>query len=192
MDIDKNQAQESLDVVQETIERAGKSIESAYSSPMLIMWGTVWVVAYSASHFYIRYVAAIMWSMAVVGGIGSLIIVMKERSNAPVKSKSDNSLLRKVGWLWFYVFVYLSIWMFIFSPFNGLQMNAAIVIAVMFMYVAMGLLFSSRYLLVLGLAVTATTLIGYALLTPYYCLWMAATGGLTLLLTGIIIRLKWR
>ena len=192
MDIDKNQAQQSLDTVQETMDKASKSIESAYSSPMLILWGTVWVVAYSASHFYMQYVATFMWSMAVVGGIGSLIIIMKERSDAPVKSKSDNSLSRKVWWLWFYVFVYLSIFLFIFSPFNGLQMNAAIVIAVMFMYVAMGLLFSSRYLLVLGLAVTVTTLIGYALLTPYYCLWMAATGGLALLLTGIIIRLKWR
>jgi len=192
MDIDTTQAQESLDAVAETMDRAEKSIESSYSSPMLILWGAVWVAAYTASHFYMQHVAMIMWTMAIVGSIGSFIIVMKERSNAPVKSTSSNNLSRKIGWMWLFVFSYLTILMFVLQPFNGLQMNAAIVITVMFMYVMMGLLYGSRYLLVLGLVITAATLIGYAILTPYYCLWMAATGGLALLLTGIIIRLKWR
>lgn len=192
MDIDKNQAQESLNAVQETMERAGKSIASSEASPMLILWGGVWVVAYTFSHFYLQHVVIIMWSMSLIGGIGSLFIIKQHRSKATVKSKSPNNLSRKVGWMWFFVFLYLSIWMFVLQPFNGLQMNAAIVIAVMFAYVIMGLWFNSRFLLVLGLSITVTTLIGYAVLTPYYCLWMAATGGLALLLTGIIMRLKWR
>ncbi len=191
MDIDKKQAQESLDTVQKTMERTGRAIASSYANPMLILWGAIWVIAYTSSHFYLQHVAIIMWSMALIGGVGSLFIIKQHRPKAPVKSTSQNNLSRKTGWMWFFVFLYLSIWMFVLQPFNGLQMNAAIVIAVMFAYVIMGLWFNSWFLLILGISITATTLLGYAVLTPYYCLWMAATGGMALLVTGITIRLRW-
>ncbi len=192
MDIDKNQAQESLDAVQETIGKAEKSIFSAYANPMLILWGTVWVVAYTASHFYLQHVWAIMWTAAAIGGIGSFFIILKYFSDAPVKSASGNNLLRKVVWMWIFLSLYLLIWLYILKPFNGQQLNAFLMTAAMFAYVIMGLWFSSRFFIALGLIITVTTLIGYAALKPYYCLWMAATVGLALLLTGIYIRLKWR
>jgi len=56
----------------------------------------------------------------------------------------------------------------------------------------MGLWFCSYFMVLLGLGVTAATLIGYYLLTPYYCLWMAAMGGGALLATGVYIRVCWR
>ena len=192
MDIDKTQAQEALDAVAETMDKASKSMSSAYGSPMLILWGVLWVVAYAGSHFYPEHSASFMKGMAVVGNIGMFLIHRLYRKNVPVKSKSANNPLRKVWIMWFIVFAYLVINMFILQPSNGLQFNVTIVMAVMLAYVLTGLWYNERLILVLGIAVTVATLIGYAAFKPYYCLWMAATGGLAFLLTGLYIHRKWR
>ena len=192
MNLDKKQAKKSLNEIQQTMQKTARAIESSEASPFLILWGAVWVLAYTASHYYLQYVHIIMWAMSAIGGIGSFVITMQQRSKNPIKSTSPKNPSRKIGVMWFSVFAYASILLFILQPFNGLQMNAVIVITVMLAYIIMGLWFSSRLLLTLGVAITLSTLIGYAVLTPYYCIWMAATGGLTLLLTGIIIKLKWR
>ncbi len=73
-----------------------------------------------------------------------------------------------------------------------MQCNVFISTAGMFAYVVMGLWFNSRFMIILGLALTGVTLVGFYLLTPYYCLWMAIMGGGTLLGTGMYIRVRWR
>lgn len=60
----------------------------------------------------------------------------------------------------------------------------------MFAYVVMGL-WTDRFLMWLGLFVTATALAGYFLVNPYFCLWMAVTGGGALMVTGLYIRHRW-
>lgn len=192
VNINDQQAKESLEMIHQTTDKTKKAVSSSYSSPMLILWGSVWIAAYTACHFYVQYAYWIFMVMNIVGGVGSGIIVWWYNTKAPIKVDSSNPLGKKIFWFWFSLFVYIAIWMKILSPFNGLQLNAVLVTAVMFAYIVMGLFYETPFLTIIGIFVTAATLLGYYVFTPYYCLWLAVCGGGAFLGTGVYIRLKWR
>jgi len=192
MNVSQEDAHEALSAVKNVMVQTRKAIASSYASDLLIMWGLLWIGAFIASHFYLAYAFYIFISMSVVGGLGTAVIYQVFRSKA---SLNDTSF-QKVGWrmflFWIFLFGYLIIWLCLLAPFSGLQCNAFICTAIMFAYIVIGLWFGSYFMVLLGLAVTAATLVGFYLLTPYYCLWMASMGGGALLGTGLYIRLRWR
>jgi hypothetical protein len=130
--------------------------------------------------------------MAGVGLLGSFFVLRRVKQTMPVKEPTEEKLNWRIGGLWWLLFIYVFIWLNLFRPFNGMQVNAFICTAVMFAYVIIGLWFAAYFMVWLGLAVTATTLIGFYLLTPYYCLWMAVTAGGLLLGTGLYLHARWR
>jgi len=192
MNVSKEDARISLSAAQSVMDQTHKAISSAYANPLLILWGILWITAFTATHFYVHYAYYIFMTMAVVGGLSTTVIIRVFRSKAPVKEKSSPKFGRRVTALWIFLCIYIIIWLFLFAPFTGLQCNALICTAVMFAYIVMGLWFNNRFMIVLGLAVTAGTLVGFYLLRNYYCLWMALVGGGALFGTGLYIRLRWR
>jgi hypothetical protein len=192
MNVSNEDAQASLAAVTETMIRTRKAIAAGYSSPLLILWGLLWVAAYTASHFYLKYADVIFEAMAGVGLLGTFFVLRRVKQTMPVKEPAEEKLNWRIGGLWWLLFIYAFIWLNLFRPVNGMQMNAFISTAVMFAYVIIGLWFAAYFMVWLGLAVTATTLIGFYLLTPYYCLWMAVTAGGLLLGTGLYLHAKWR
>jgi len=192
MNVSQEDAKASLSSVQNVMIQTHKAIASAYANPSLIMWGVLWIIAFTATHFYYTYAFYIFMAMAAVGGVGTALIFGIYRSKAPIK---DTSSL-KIGWritaLWIFLCVYIIIWLFLLAPFSGIQCNAFICTTAMFAYIVMGLWFESRFMIVLGLAVTAATLVGFYILRDYYCLWMALVGGGALFGTGLYIRIRWR
>lgn len=191
MNINDQQAKESLEMIQQTTLKTKKAIAASYTSPWLILWGALWFVAYSIAHFYLQHAALIFTTMSIVGCIGSGILIWWQKTKAAVKDTSSNPLDRKIFWFWFFLFLYISIWMMIMQP-NGFQLNVVIVTAVMFAYIVMGLFYEEKYLAVLGILVTAIALLTYFFFARYYCLSMAFCGGGSLLGTGIYMRLMWR
>ena len=193
MNISQDDAQESLSTVQDVTVQTHKAIVSAYANPFLILWGLLWIPAFIASHFYLAYAFHIFMAMAAVGGVGTAAIFFRVfHSRAPVKDTSCPSAGWRVAILWTLLSVYVTMWLFLLAPFNGMQCNAFISTAGMFACVVMGLWFGSTFMIVMGLAMTGVTLVGFYLLTSYYCLWMAIMGGGTLLGTGLYIRVRWR
>ena len=192
MNVSQEDAQASLSTAQNIIRQTHKAIASAYINPSLIMWGLLWIIAYTTTHFYIVYAFYIFMAMAVIGGAGTAVIFRVFHSKAPIKETSSH----KSGWrviaLWIFLYIYIVIWLFLLAPFTGIQCNAFICTAVMFAFITMGLWFKNRFMIMLALAVTAATLVGYYLLIDYYCLWMALVGGGALFGTGLYIRLRWR
>jgi hypothetical protein len=191
MDTANNEnAQDSLAAIEEIMKQTRKAIASTYANPMLILWGILWVVSFATAQFYLKYVDYIFWSMGAVGGVGSFIIGWISHSQPSVRTsiRADWRLL----WFWVLLFVYAFIWLAILAPFNGMQINAVLATTAMFGYIVIGLWFGGYFMVWLGLAVTAMTLIGFYFLPHYYCLWMAFTGGLAILLTGLYIRFRWR
>ncbi len=84
-------------------------------------------------------------------------------------------------------------WLGMLHPKNGIEINAFLSMVIMFAFIVMGLWYSENYMVWLGLAVTAATLIGFYLIPPfYYNLWMAPTAGGALFGTGIYLRIRWR
>ncbi|MGA2172209.1 MAG: hypothetical protein ABSG82_04240 [Sedimentisphaerales bacterium] len=192
MNVSNEDAQASLAAVTETMLRTRKAIAAAYSSPLLILWGLLWVAAYTASHFYLKYAGGIFGAMAGVGVPGSFFVLRRVKQTMPVKEPTEEKLNWRIGGLWLLLFVYMCVWLNLLGPVNGMQINAFICTVVMFAYIILGLWFTAYFMVWLGLAVTATTLVGFYLLTPYYCLWMAVTAGGALLATGLYLRARWR
>jgi hypothetical protein len=190
--IDNQQAKETLEMIRHTKEKTRKALSYCDTSPWLILWGSLWITAYTVCHFYLRYATLIFTTMVIIGGIGSGVIEWWSKTQGPLRNDAPNSLDRKIWWFWLALFVYIGIWLTLLFPFHGRQFNAVLVTAVMFAYVVMGLLYEMPLLVIIGVAVTAVTVFAYYTFPAYYCLWLAACGGGTLLGTGIYMRLKWR
>ena len=191
MNISQEDAQESLSKIQGVMVQTHRAIASAYANPLLILWGVLWITAFTAAHFYADYDFHIFMAMCAAGGVGTLVICRVFRSKVPIQDTSSR-IGRRVALLWILLYVYVVIWLFLLAPFNGLQCNAVISTAAMFAFVVIGLWFDSYFMVSLGLAVTAAILTGFCFLTDYYHLWMAVTGGGAMLGTGLYIRLRWR
>lgn len=153
MNVYQEDAQASLSAVQNVTAQTHKAIASVYANPLLIIWGILWIIAYTATHFYYIYAFYIFMAMAVAGGVGTAIIVGIFRSKAPIKEKSPQKYGRRVSALWIFLCIYIIVWLFLLAPFNGIQCNAFICTAAMFAYIVMGLWFESRFMIVLGLVV---------------------------------------
>jgi hypothetical protein len=192
VNINDQQAKETLKMIQQTTEKTKKALTSYDSSPWLLLWGGVWIAAYTTCHFYLQHANLIFTIMSIIGGFGSWGIVWWQNKQGLVKTDSHNPLGRKIFWFWFFLFTYISIWLALLSPFNGLQLNAVIVTAVMFAYIVMGLLYETALLMIIGIFITAITLLAYYIFPTYYCLGLAFFGGGTLFGTGVYLRLKWR
>jgi len=192
MNISQEDARKSLSTVQDVIVQTHRAIASAYANPLLILWGVLCIIAFTAAHFYLAHAFYIFMVMNVVGGIGTAVICWVFHSKAPIQDSSYPRIGWRIALLWILLYVYVNIWLFLLAPFSGLQCNAVICTAAMFAYIVIGLWFDSPFMIVLGLAVTVATLVGFYLLTPYYCLWMALTCGGATLGTGLYIRLRWR
>ena len=192
MNVSQEDARASLSTIRDVSVQTKRAFTSAYANPLLILWGLLWIIAFTATHFYIAYAWQIFIAMAVVGSVGTAIVCWLFHSRAPFRVDPSERLGWRITAFWILLFVYIIIWLFLFAPFSGMQCNAFISTAGMFAYIVMGLWFGSTFMVVLGLAMTGVTLVGFYLLTSYYCLWMAIMGGGTLLGTGLYIRVRWR
>jgi hypothetical protein len=193
MNISKEDAQASLSAIRGVRIQTQRAAISAYVSPMLILWGTLWVIAFTANHFYIEYGQHIFTAMSIVGGVVTTIIFYRLfHSKAPFREEPSEHIGWRIAALWILLYVYVIIWLYLLAPNSGRQCNAFFSTAAMFACVVMGLWFRSTFMVVLGLAMTGVTLVGFYLLTSYYCLWMAIVGGGGLLSTGFYLKLRWR
>jgi len=192
MNVSQEEAQASLSAVRDVMDQTHRAIASAYANPLLILWGALWIIAFTTAHFYLAYAFYIFMAMAVIGGAGTAVIFRVFRTKAPIQETYSPKLGWRIAVFWILLYVYVVIWLFLLTPFNGLQCNAVLSTAAMFGYVVMGFWFGSTFMIVLGLAMTGVTLVGFYLLASYYCLWMAIMGGGTLLGTGLYIRARWR
>ncbi|MHC4624168.1 MAG: hypothetical protein ACYS4W_09735 [Planctomycetota bacterium] len=194
MDISRKEARDCLNQIQTVVNHTQRAIASDYVSPLLILWGVIFVAAYMGTHFFVAWAFHIWMVLDAIGVIGTFLICRQQlHSGSPTKV----SPAEKLGWrmfcFWTLLFVYIFIWLNIMAPVRAVQMNAFMVTAIMFASVAKGLWLRSSFLVWFGLAVTAITLFGFYLVPrSYYCLWMAVMAGGAFLASGLYLRLRWR
>jgi hypothetical protein len=187
------EAMESLAVIKDATEQVRKAIASTYTSPILILWGLMWVIQFTLSYFYLVWVYQIFMYFNVIGIVGTIWICRRGTAKALIKIPASKKMGWRIFWFWALLFAYSFVWLNIMSPYSGLQMNAFLCTAVMFAYIIMGLWFAGYYMVWLGLAITCTTLIGFYLIPhSFYCLWMALMAGGVMLITGLYIRFRWK
>lgn len=192
MNVSQEDARESLSTVHDVTIQTQRAIASVYTNPILILWGVLWIIAFTTTHFYLAYAFHIFMAMAAVGGVGTAVICWIFHSKAPIQETSGPKLGWRIAIFWILLGVYIPIWLFLLAPFSGMQCNAFISTVGLFAYIVMGLWFDNRFMIMLGLALTAATLVGFYILRDFYCLWMAFVGGGAILGAGLYIRLRWR
>jgi MFS family permease len=190
----KEDAQESLSIIENTKNQTIKSIAATYASPILILWGVICFTAYLGTHFFVKWSWHIWMILNSVGAVGTyLICFLQFKKSIPTKIDNSSKIGLKIFLFWAFLLAYIFIWLNIIKPVNGLQVNAFIITATMFAYIVFGLWINSNFMIWLGLAVTVCTLIGFYLIPHnYYCLWMAFTAGSLITGTGILTRYSWK
>jgi hypothetical protein len=190
INITDQQAKESLEMIQQTTAKIKKA-KASYASPWLILWGALWIAVYTACHFFGQHSNLIFTGMGIIGSIGSGLLVWRDKTKTPLRDTSSNPLDKKILRFWGFLALYVVIWIMIVRP-DSFELNVVIVTAVMFAYVVMGLFYEVKLMIILGIFVTAITLLAYFFFKEYYCLLIAGFGGGSLLGTGIYMRLMWR
>lgn len=194
MNISHEKAQESLSAIEDVASQTRKSVAATSTSPHLIIWGLVCIFAFIGTHFFLNWVWLIWMVLAGLGWIATSLICLKQfRTGSPTKTPHAKKIGKQIALFWVFTYAYMSIWLAILKPRNGIRLNAFICTVIMFTYVIMGLWDGARFMIWLGLAGTAATLIGvFVIPYQYYCLWMVVTFGGALLGTGLYLQLKWR
>lgn len=197
--ISKSEAQLALDEINSAIDITRKAIACGPAAPILMLWGLIWVIGYSITHFAPRFTGMAWMVLVLIGALSSWWLGVKVQS--PVKSPHD----AKIGIFWLVLFAYAIGWLFLLAPgelpqgqewvtrhpFDDKQVGAFFATVPMFAYVVGGI-WLSRFFVGLGLFVTLLTFLGYYLLNDYFNLWMAFTGGGSLFLAGLYMRKYWR
>lgn len=191
MDITPEQARTSLHEINAAGCKLRRAVVAAHASGHLMLWGLVWIGAFVASGIWPAKTGTAWLVGNLIGAFGSTAIGITTGRKGTVSDHAGQE-----GWrffaLWASMFVFAGVWIWLLRPSGNDQLAAFICTVVMFLYVVMGLWFEARFLSVLGFAVAALTVVGYAFLPNYFSYWMAATGGGSLFATGLYIQRAWK
>ncbi len=205
MEISKEQAQDSLNQIENAAVQTRRKIAASSAGPILIIWGTIWFVAYLGtylSYFFEWHVyrlpignrisadfsiASLVWPVLIVIGVAASWFISTRK--APTRNVHN----KRFGFTWLILFVYSNVWLVLLTPWHEYQISAFAASLPMFAYIIMGL-WMDRFLLWLGVVVTLLIIAGFFLFHfhPLFWLWMAVLGGGTLAGTGFYIQIRWR
>jgi hypothetical protein len=147
-----------------------------------------------------------LWPFLIVSGaLASWFFGARSRPRA------DSALGARIGIFWLVLFAYAVLWFFLLHSeihpgrpgvsFDALsadneeavrqQLGVFCATIAMFAYVVGGL-WLGRFFIWLGAGVTILTVAGYFFAPAWFNLWMAVTGGGSLIVAGLYIRRYWR
>lgn len=179
------------------IEKTGKRMKQAMAADAfgyyLIVWGLVWVAGFGGT-FLRPDRAGILWTVLVsLGILATATLGIASQRRPKIRSSNHRAEGRQITLFWtaILVYAYTLAWML---PLRGEMAPVVVLVSVIMLgYVIMGLWARSLLLSLIGLGVTAATLLGWHLLQPLpFMLWMAIFGGGGLLIPGAVIQLRWR
>ncbi len=184
MSISQQQAADALRDIDVTESRSRELRKYQQASPILFMWGVIWVIGYAASNLDPK--APLLWiPLTLAGIVGSMLLHRRNSQNtdaADWKVRNRRAGLSAVALTAFCTAVYA-----IMQPHNPLAYAAFPALMVALAYVVVGIWFLPRYLL-LGIAVFALTVSGFIYLPAFFTYWMAVVGGGSLMLGSLWLR----
>ena len=195
MEVTQRQAQEALKDIEVVSRNIRGKVAYGVAGPIMVLWGIVWIVCFSLTQFAPQ-IAKWAWLVGnVLGIVGSLYLGRFHKRARAVSSESARRIGWRLFWFWFLLFIYADIWLTVLWPWGTEQLGMFLVTLVMFAYVVMGLWLEVRFMLWLGLAVTALAVAGYVLsffVHGYLNLWLGMSGGSALLASGLYLTCRWR
>jgi hypothetical protein len=120
-----------------------------------------------------------------LGIVGTILLCRRWPVRALAGGWGMGSAARRMLVFWLVLFLYAGLWVLLFRPVGGALLGTFL--ATVAMPGSAG-----AFMIALGCVVTGLTVFRYFALPGYFNLWMAPTGGGTLLGTGLYIRIRWR
>jgi hypothetical protein len=180
--IDPKEAASALSDIKDVVHRVRQSRIYNIASLILIMWGAL-VFAGNIASFLSPRSAGYGWIAVYVTGIaGSFAISTFSYPRTGIRTFDIRTLVALLLFIAFGIFS--SVWLGHFTP---RQMGTFWAIYFMLFYVIAGLWFGYAFV-VIGLGITALTLIGYFFVGGAFDLWMAFVNGGGLILGGLWMR----
>lgn len=152
----------------------------------LWIWGVFWAVVPLVFHFAPTIGTRYTWAFALGGALASALVgifVERSRIRMPLNARFSAFMAALI--------VFAAILFILLGSSNPKAIYAYFCTVAMFGYIAAGLWFDV-YLVWLGLAATALTLIGFYALGSWFWIWMSVAGGGTLIGTGFYVRYFWK
>ena len=181
MMIDSRQASEALSDINEIARRVRQSTIYNLSSLMLIMWGALVFAGNMASFMWPRSGGYIWLAIEALGIAGSFAISAYSYPNTQIRAFDMRMFAAYLLVLLFGIFC---CWLGHFTP---RQIGTFWPIYFMLFYTIAGLWFGRAYV-VIGVGITALTLIGYFFIGDWFKPWMAVVNGGGLVLGGLWMR----
>src|SRR3954453_1486202 len=181
MSIQRDEAASALDDIDAIVRRVRQSRIYNLASLMLIMWGVLVFAGYVLSFLSPRNGAVIWIAVNVTGFAGSFAVSRLNYAREGVRTFDVRML---AAFLLFIAFGTFCSWLGHFTP---RQLGAFWPIYFMLVYIIAGLWFGHAFV-VIGLAITALTLIGFFFTGNWFELWRAFVDGGGLILGGLWMR----
>jgi len=181
--IDAKQAAEALSDIEDISRRVRQSRIYDLASQIMIMWGVLIVGGNLANWAAPRHGDSIWISVNVLGVLGTAVLSMVGRRRTGARSFDQ-----RIPAAFLLLFAFGFFCSGTLGHFGPRQMDAFWPIYFMLFYILAGL-WVGRAFVVIGLSISALTLIGYFFVEgSAFLLWMAVTHGGGLILSGLWMR----
>jgi hypothetical protein len=186
MGISKTEAASALADIESTAGRGRLLKGYQVGGPILMVWGVVWALGYTAMGVLPPERWGLAWLVLdAIGIAASLLLGRRPRGTAQSGAKAGQGWKTVAGVLTILVFIAAT-----FTVFRPTSLDPAMVfpgLVAGLVYSGVGIAFAPRYLWI-GAAIFAATLIGWFFFQPWLAFWMAAVGGGGLFVGGLWLR----
>jgi hypothetical protein len=182
MGISKTEAASALTDIESTAGRSRLLKGYQIAGPILMVWGVVWAVGYTAMGLLAPERWGLIWLVLDVVGIVSTLLLARRGKGAGQAKSGWKIMAGVLAVMAFYAATYA-----LFQPTSTDVALAYPGVVTGLIYAGVGIAFAPRYLWI-GAAVFAASLVGYFLFQPWLAYWMAAVGGGGLIVAGLWLR----
>ena len=182
MGISRTEAASALTDIERTAGRSRELKGYQIASPILMVWGVVWILGYAGMGLLPPEQWGLVWLPLDVLGIVATILLSRRGKNVARAGSGWKIAASALGIMAFMTATYL-----VFRP---TTVEPAIVypgLMTGLVYGGVGIAFAPRFLWI-GAAVFIASLVGFLFFQPWLAFWMAAVGGGGLILSGLWLR----
>jgi hypothetical protein len=186
MPVSPTEAQDALRDISATAQASAMSFGYRMASPHFILWGVIWVIAWSASYF--DPTQNWVWLVLDAVGIAGSFYLGRRAARHTNAGAQRGRWGLKFGGSVVAIAAFVAAFFAVMPPSNPLQIGAFFPLLVALLYSLAGLWANATRLVLIGIGIALLTLIGFFWLPQLFLLWMAVVGGGALIFAGLWLR----
>jgi hypothetical protein len=186
MGISRTEAASALTDIEQTAGRSRVLKGYQIAGPILMVWGLVWAIGYSAMGLLPAERWGLVWLALDVAGIVATLLLSR-RPLALSKAAGRPGTGWRIGASTVAITAFIVASYVVFQPTTIAPGMVYPGLVAGLVYAGVGIVFMPRFLWI-GAGVFVASLVGYFLFQPWLAFWMAAVGGGGLFVAGLWLR----